>query len=86
MIQQRSELLALRFRPPANPGVIADRWLDAIVSNLGDFLWPWTVINLPYFSEGVNETPGITGTSGEIATAGLYAGRASLWRRALRQR
>jgi hypothetical protein len=50
--------------------VIADRWLDVIVSNLGDFLWPWTVINLPYFSEGVNETPGITGTSGEIATAG----------------
>jgi hypothetical protein len=52
---------------------IKDR-LTATVINIGDQLWPWSILELPTMAEGINQTPTASDTSGEIATAGSFQG------------
>jgi hypothetical protein len=52
---------------------INDR-LTATVINIGDLLWPWSILQLPTMAEGINQTPTSPDTSGEIATSGLFQG------------
>ena len=56
-----------------NVNLIKDR-LTATVINIGDLLWPWSILQLPTMAEGINQTPTASGTSGEIATSGLFQG------------
>ncbi len=74
LIRRRAGLLK---QPRPKPAPVTDVRANAIVSlvaNIGPFFSPWITVNLPYMSEGINETPGIAGTSGAITTAGLYPG------------
>jgi hypothetical protein len=70
---RRAELLKA-FPRPRPTRSLADQPIDAAILHIGDLLWPWSVLNLPYMYEGIDETPGTDGTGGEIATAGLFAG------------
>jgi hypothetical protein len=56
-----------------NVNLIKDR-LTATVINIGDLLWPWSILQLPTMADGINQTPTASGTSGEIATSGLFQG------------
>ncbi len=53
---------------------VAQARLDASIVAISDLLFPWQTLDLPYMTEGINETPGTADTEGEIATAGLFAG------------
>ncbi len=53
---------------------VGSRPVDSLVSNLGHFFTSWKTVNLPYFAEGVDETPGVAGTTGDIETKDLYPG------------
>lgn len=71
--ERRKELLRIIERNFV-PADAATRHRDELVVSIGGQLYPWQVLYLPFMYEGINETPGIAGTSGEIASAGLYAG------------
>jgi hypothetical protein len=71
--ERRKELLRIVERNSV-PADAAARRRDELVVSIGSQLYPWQVLYLPYMYEGINETPGISGTSGEVGTAGLYAG------------
>ena len=71
--ERRMELLKVAGRSHV-PQDIARQRRDLTVITIGDLLFPWQVINLPYMDEGIDQVPGVAGTSGDIATAGLYAG------------
>jgi hypothetical protein len=71
--ERRDHLLRTAGRDFALTDVAAQR-RDLLVVSISDLLFPWQVINLPFMYEGIDETPGGAGTSGSIATAGLYAG------------
>jgi hypothetical protein len=57
----------------ANLNLIKDQFNLTLV-RVQDIFGPWSVLNLPVMSEGISETPGTTGTEGEIVTAGLFQG------------
>jgi hypothetical protein len=57
----------------SNVNRIKDR-LTATVINIGDQLWPWSILQLPTMAEGINQNPTAPNTSGEIATTGLFQG------------
>jgi hypothetical protein len=71
--ERRDHLLRTAGQDFALTDVAAQR-RDLLVVSISDLLFPWQVINLPFMYEGIDETPGAAGTSGSIATAGLYAG------------
>ena len=71
--ERRLELLRL-VNLSYVPNEIGGRRSDRAVIDIGDLLFPWSVINLPFMYEGINESPSVSGTSGGIETAGLYAG------------
>jgi hypothetical protein len=71
--ERRVELLRIIERSYVLPDVVRQR-RDLMVINISDLLFPWRVINLPFMYEGIDEVPGVAGTSGGIGTAGLYAG------------
>lgn len=48
--------------------------LDNLVVALGPFFTPWTQGIWPYFSEGIDQTPGVAGTNGQIYTQQLFPG------------
>jgi hypothetical protein len=58
----------------ANNSNLLARPLDKFLVEHLDLFGPWTTGILPFMSEGVHVTPGIPGTSGDIVTAGLFAG------------
>ena len=71
--KQRAALLAKR----ALADVVIDfaqQRLDRSVVSISDLLFPWAVLNLPYMTEGFYQTPGTPDTTGDLGTAGLYAG------------
>jgi len=72
LVKQRAELLE-RLRPIPTVGSRARR-IDSLVSDLSPFFTSWRVGNLPYFSEGVTETPHEDGTSGGFTTESLPVG------------
>jgi hypothetical protein len=73
LVKRRSELL--KREPPVQAvSDIRARPIESLVASLGTFFTPWITANLPYFSEGIDETPGVAGTSGSIATSGLFPG------------
>ena len=57
----------------SNVNRIKDR-LTATVINIGDQLWPWSILELPTMAEKINQKPTASDTSGEVATAGLFQG------------
>jgi len=74
LVKRRTELLKqARPEPPPVTDVRANA-ISSLVANIGPFFSPWISVNLPYMSEGINDTPGVAGTSGAITTAGLYPG------------
>jgi hypothetical protein len=80
MQKQRAELTK-RLRTAAakdarffsNVNLIEDRRVSALI-DIGDILWPWSILQLPMMQEGINEAPGTSDSDGEIATAGLFQG------------
>jgi hypothetical protein len=73
LVERRNELIKLVPKVLLNESFLQAR-KDAIVLRISELLRPWTVLNLPYMYEGINETPGSNGTDGEIGTDGLFAG------------
>jgi len=73
LVKRRAELLQRRPRATAASDLRA-RPVESLVATLGHFFTPWVTANLPYFSEGIDETPGVAGTSGSIASSGLFPG------------
>src|ERR1043165_2162142 len=72
---RRNELLKLARGSSLSVSAFSEHSALAALSNrLADLLWPWSVLNLPYMYEGINETPGINGPENEIGTAELFAG------------
>lgn len=71
--QQRAALLAKSGSMDVAIDVTQEQ-LDRVVVSIGDLLFPWSTLELPYMTEGINQPPGTADTTGEIATAGLYAG------------
>ncbi len=73
LMERRTELLQ-RLRAST---IRAQRPIDAnpiIVTQL-TYLFPfWTVLSVPVMTEGISETPGVPGTSGEIDTEDLFQG------------
>jgi hypothetical protein len=51
---------------------VKDR-LTATVINIGDQLWPWSILELPTMVEGINQYP-TANASGQIGTSGLFQG------------
>jgi hypothetical protein len=71
--RQRAALLAKHV--PAGVAIdVTQQRLDRVVVNIGDLLFPWSILNLPYMSEGIYQAPGTPDTTGDLGTAGLYAG------------
>jgi hypothetical protein len=71
--EQRAALLAKH----APAGVMVDvtqQRLDRAVLNIGDLLFPWSVLELPYMTDGIYDPPGTSDVTGDLVTAGLYAG------------
>lgn len=73
LVKRRAELLA---RGPSASAVsdLRARPGESLAANLGHYFTPWITANLPYFSEGIDETPGAAGTSGSIGSSGLFPG------------
>ncbi|HTA96748.1 MAG TPA: hypothetical protein VK730_03805 [Solirubrobacteraceae bacterium] len=71
--RRRAGLLAHRISPMAEVDIVQQR-LDQVVLGIGDLLFPWSVMELPYMAEGIHQSPGAPHTTGEIGTAGLFAG------------
>jgi len=53
--------------------------INSLVAELGPFFTPWKVVNLPYFSERIDQTPGVQGTSGAFDTYSLSPGGVEFW-------
>jgi hypothetical protein len=74
LLQRRADLVKQpRIAVAGNNNLLArpvDRFLLDYLSLFG----PWISGILPFTSEGVHVTPGVQGTSGDIVTAGLFAG------------
>jgi hypothetical protein len=70
---RRSALLAKH--PPAS--VAADparQRLDHALLSISELLFPWAILELPYMTEGIYEPPGTSDVTGDLGTAGLFAG------------
>jgi hypothetical protein len=71
--EQQAALLARHA--PAGGMVHADHQrLNRAVLNIGDLLFPWSVLELPYMTDGIYDPPGTSDVTGDLITAGLYAG------------
>ena len=53
---------------------ITPKPLDSLIAEIGPFFTPWKIVNLPYFTEGIDETPVVGGTHGSIDTNNLFPG------------
>jgi hypothetical protein len=71
--KERAALLA-KHMPPRPPSDFARRQLDRVLLNIGDLLFPWSVLELPYMTDGIYQGPGSSDATGDLVTAGLYAG------------
>jgi hypothetical protein len=74
LLERRAELLKQPLLASGSGSDLRARPVESLIANIGHFFFPWQVLRLPYMSEGINETPGIPGTAGQIATAGLFPG------------
>jgi hypothetical protein len=73
LIARRAELLErVASAPPVRS--LQARPIDSVVTTLGPFFSSWARANVSYFSEGVNEVPGVAGTSGGLSSARLFPG------------
>jgi hypothetical protein len=71
--KQRASLLTTHM--PTSVAVdFAQQRFDQALVGISDLLFPWSVLNLPYMTEGIYQAPGTPDTSGDLGTAGLYAG------------
>jgi len=73
LIKRRAELLKKK-RTEFKVRDLRSSALDKLVVALGAFFTPWTQGIWPYFSEGINQTPGVAGTGGQIYTQQLFPG------------
>jgi len=53
---------------------VAQKRLDRAVVNIGDLLFPWSILELPYMTDGIYQAPGTHDVTGDLVTAGLFAG------------
>jgi hypothetical protein len=73
LVKRRAELMNKK-RLPFKARDLRAFPLDKLVMALGPFFSPWTQGIWPYFSEGIDQTPGAAGTSGKIYTQQLFPG------------
>jgi hypothetical protein len=73
LVRRRAELLGQVGSASAARNVPAQP-ANSLVAKLGPFFTPWVAVNLPYFSEGVNQLPGVAGTQQELYTTALLPG------------
>ena len=73
LVEERAALLKRPPRAGIDIDVVQQR-LDGAVIKLTDLLFPWSVLNLPYMTEGIYERPSTHDVTGDLGTAGLYAG------------
>jgi hypothetical protein len=77
LMERRTELLQ-KLRAVRASTIRTQRLIDVNLQNilpkLSDLLSLWVVLPVPVMTEGISDTPGVPGTSGEIGTAGLFQG------------
>jgi hypothetical protein len=73
LVRRRAELLK-RDRPALTTRTRQPQLTEPLVVRLGPFFSPWTVAYLPLFTEGVDDRPGVAGTSGYYLTDCLLPG------------
>jgi hypothetical protein len=71
--KQRSALLA-KHAPADVAADFAQQRLDRVVVSITDRFFPWSILALPYMTEGIYDPPGTSDTTGDLGTIGLYAG------------
>jgi hypothetical protein len=72
--QQRAKLLNKATQHPIATANINELRLLGKLGAIAELLGLWHVLSLPTMTEGLDQTPGVPGTHGEIGTSGLYAG------------
>lgn len=73
LVKRRAELLK-RDRPASASRTRRSQPIDSVVTGVGPFFSPWIAVNLPPFTEGVDDLPGVAGTSGGYYTDALLPG------------
>jgi hypothetical protein len=73
LVKRRAELLK-RDRPASASRPRRSQSADLVITGVGPFFSPWIAVNLPPFAEGVDDTPGVAGTSGDYTTDALLPG------------
>jgi hypothetical protein len=73
LVKRRAELLK-RDRPASTSRTRRSQPIDSVVARVGPFFSPWIAVNLPPFTEGVDDPPGVAGTSGDYITDALLPG------------
>jgi len=73
LVKRRAELLK-RDRPASASRPRRSQSIDSVITGVGPFFSPWIAVNLPPFAEGVDDTPGVAGTSGDYITDALLPG------------
>jgi hypothetical protein len=73
LVKRRAELLK-RDRPASTGRTRRSQPIDSVIMDVGPFFSPWIAVNLPPFTEGVDDTPGVAGTSGDYTTDALLPG------------
>jgi hypothetical protein len=74
LVKRRAELLKKKRPETFTVRDLRAFPLDKLVVALGPFFTPWTQGNWPYCSEGIDQAPGVAGTSGQINTQQLFPG------------
>lgn len=73
LVKRRAELLN-QVGPASTVRNLRPQPIDSLVARLGPFFTPWVAVNLPYFSERLDQTPGVSGTQQEFFTTALLPG------------
>lgn len=73
LVKRRAELLK-RDKLASTSRKRRSQSIDSVITGVGPFFSPWIAVNLPPFTEGVDDTPGVAGTSGDYYTDALLPG------------
>jgi hypothetical protein len=73
LVKRRAALLK-QARPASTSRARRSQPSDSVVTGVGPFFSPWIAVNLPPFTEGVDDPPGVAGTSGDYTTDALLPG------------
>ena len=74
LLSRRAGLLRAERLHPVVDSDVAERPLSDAVAAIANLFGFWKPLYLSYMSEGINDTPGVSGTHGSVVTSGLFAG------------